>query len=638
MGRISQWIWCANASGNDIYCDFYDSVSYKGGEVRLRISADSNYAVYINGTLADSGQYADFPHYKIYDELNLTSFFKVGENSIAVTVWHYGVSNMGYYPGKAGLRYEVYVDGELVTCSTENTLSRISRAYENGLCKRITGQLGFSFHYDITAEDGWMTGDLAGFASSVKVDRELNMSPRPIEKLTIGAPAECRVLKAEGGTHFLFDLGREEVGYLTMKLRSDKRQRLLFAYGEHIADGGVRRTVGGRDFSVEVTVGEGENAYTNPFRRLGLRYIELFCESPVEVEQVTVLPTLYPLSRQGRLPADPLDRRIYEVGVRTLELCMHEHYEDCPWREQALYCMDSRNQMLCGYYAFGEYRFPRACLKLMSEDRRSDGLLSICFPTDSTLAIPSFSLHYFTQVLEYTSYSKDVSLIREIYPKLVSVLRAFTDRIDGSGCVLSFVGKQYWNFYEWSDGLSGNLGRSDEGAYEAALNCLLVIALRNMAVIARTLGEKDEYTAFLEPLIKGIRSKFFSEEKGLFYNREGDGRMSELVNALAVLAGVCTHGEASRIAATLADSDSGLTPATLSMLCFKYDALLKVGGETYREYIIGDIRTKYKRMLDAGATSFWETEAGESDFGNAGSLCHGWSAMPVYYYGILGEG
>ena len=26
---------------------------------------------------------------------------------------------------------------------------------------------------------------------------------------------------------------------------------------------------------------------------------------------------------------------------------------------------------------------------------------------------------------------------------------------------------------------------------------------------------------------------------------------------------------------------------------------------------------------------------GESDFSKAGSLCHGWSAMPIYYYNIL---
>jgi hypothetical protein len=37
-------------------------------------------------------------------------------------------------------------------------------------------------------------------------------------------------------------------------------------------------------------------------------------------------------------------------------------------------------------------------------------------------------------------------------------------------------------------------------------------------------------------------------------------------------------------------------------------------------------------MLSAGATTFWETELGEADFENAGSLCHGWSALPIYYF------
>ncbi|MBQ9941314.1 MAG: hypothetical protein IJO74_07235 [Clostridia bacterium] len=71
------------------------------------------------------------------------------------------------------------------------------------------------------------------------------------------------------------------------------------------------------------------------------------------------------------------------------------------------------------------------------------------------------------------------------------------------------------------------------------------------------------------------------------------------------------------------------------MICFKYDALLKTDKEKYKKYILDDIRKKYKKMLGQGATSFWETENGANDFDNAGSLCHGWSSMPIYYYNIL---
>ena len=74
---------------------------------------------------------------------------------------------------------------------------------------------------------------------------------------------------------------------------------------------------------------------------------------------------------------------------------------------------------------------------------------------------------------------------------------------------------------------------------------------------------------------------------------------------------------------------------TLSMLCFAYDALLLIDKEFYKEEILADIDKRWKKMLDAGATTFWETEEGYKDFNGAGSLCHGWSAIPIYYYNIL---
>ena len=44
------------------------------------------------------------------------------------------------------------------------------------------------------------------------------------------------------------------------------------------------------------------------------------------------------------------------------------------------------------------------------------------------------------------------------------------------------------------------------------------------------------------------------------------------------------------------------------------------------------IARDWGRMLCEGATTFWETQAGARDFDGAGSLCHGWSAVPIYCY------
>ena len=75
---------------------------------------------------------------------------------------------------------------------------------------------------------------------------------------------------------------------------------------------------------------------------------------------------------------------------------------------------------------------------------------------------------------------------------------------------------------------------------------------------------------------------------------------------------------------------SDVISVSLSMNGFFYQALLSV-EEKYKDYVISDIEEKYGYMLDNGATTFWETIKGAEDFGGAGSLCHGWSALPIYW-------
>ena len=111
---------------------------------------------------------------------------------------------------------------------------------------------------------------------------------------------------------------------------------------------------------------------------------------------------------------------------------------------------------------------------------------------------------------------------------------------------------------------------------------------------------------------------------------EGERSYSELGQSLAILSGVAEGDIAKSLCSRLA-SDNGWTGVSLSMKCFKYDALISVDREGFKDYIFSDIKRVYGKMLDAGDTTVWETEDGESDFNNAGSLCHGWSAMPIYY-------
>ena len=180
---------------------------------------------------------------------------------------------------------------------------------------------------------------------------------------------------------------------------------------------------------------------------------------------------------------------------------------------------------------------------------------------------------------------------------------------------------------------------------ELMLNAAFSISLQRMAKMAEIIGKDDDATRFssiADGLNEKIKEIFFDAEVGLFRtNLGGDtGRMpgstanfepfSVLANTFAILCGAANHSNALKICDMITEDEIPY-PATLSMLSFVYDAMLMTDTERYREYILSDIAKKWGYMLDHGATSFWETINGWKDFSNAGSLCHGWSAIPILY-------
>lgn len=117
---------------------------------------------------------------------------------------------------------------------------------------------------------------------------------------------------------------------------------------------------------------------------------------------------------------------------------MHDHYEASSWREQALYTLDSRNQMLCGYYAFGNYDYARANCLLISKGIREDGLLNLCFPSKMEMTIPLYSLVYLIQIYEYILHSGDKTILKAVYPVLERIITSFLKRLDNQNLIPEF--------------------------------------------------------------------------------------------------------------------------------------------------------------------------------------------------------
>ena len=628
MFQSAKWIWVEKGCQPDTYGEFYDEFLWEEGEVNCLLSCDGDYTLYINGQYVSSNQYGDFEWYKSYDTIDITPYLKKGKNAFAVLVWHFGVDTQRSIKAQAGLIFEVKSKTDTLLASGENTLARYSRVYKQGRQKLVTRQLGFTFSYDATMEDDWdLTG--RGCQKAVIVEKSCSFIPRPIKRLEVnklvpGMPVEVK------NNRYLLDLGQEVVGYPRLVFTSPVAQKIVVAWGEDVQGGRVRKEIEGRDFSFEYMAKEGANDFTHYMLRLGCRYLELQTEQPIEIVAVGVLPQVYAVKEKKVKLAGRLDQKIYDACVNTLRLCMMEHYVDTPWREQCLYVYDSRNQALCGYHVFdeGNAEYVRANLKLIAKDRREDGLLAICYPCGIDLTIPSFSLYYFMQVKEYLQYTGDTSLVEEVYDKLISVLSVFIkNRKDG--LVLRFEGANHWNFYDWSPNLDG-AGYFSQGALpDLMINLLFILALDNLKWIDEKLGKAFLYEGLIEEGKQAVRNTFFQGKDGLFAMSVDGTDYTVLGNALAVLSGVATPSESRYICEKIVEG--ALNDCSLSMKIFKYEALLKTDKDAYQVWVHKEIQREYGKMVEEGNT-VWETIDGGSAFGNAGSLCHGWSAIPIYFY------
>ena len=131
--KKAEWIWLDKKAESDEYAAFDDGFYWDGKtRLKLKISVAGDYNAYINGRFVSFGQYADFAHYKIYDETEITPFLEKGENKLFVVGWYVGRSFSTCKDFGAGLSYEVEdEDGEILCFSDEGTRSAYANGYVN---------------------------------------------------------------------------------------------------------------------------------------------------------------------------------------------------------------------------------------------------------------------------------------------------------------------------------------------------------------------------------------------------------------------------------------------------------------------------------------------------------------------------
>lgn len=673
-----KWIWTEKDKA-PCFAEFKLPFEYNGGELVLKISAEYRYIAYINGKFVANGQYPDVPWFKAYDEINVTDFVQTGANELRVQAFHMGIDGFVARADIPCVAFEIYCNGKCLCGSDENTFARELVSYSVGA--RTTPQLGYGFCYDFTVEE-------TQWGRAVVKDTRYQEVPRPLPKTKIdneirgvvsaqgafvkhGGKTEAEIvqncymrtitfeemtgefrtynytLKApikfsinEGdGVFVIVDLGRESVGFPRFKISVKENCKAYLCWGEHLQDLRIRAHVGPRNFAYGFTFKAGENEFTEYFRRIGGRYMGLYVESrELTVEKIGVLEEEYPFSKPQKDFGDRLLNRIYETGRRTMELCAHDHYEDCPWREQALYTGDSRLQMKFGYGAFGEHAMPKESLRLMAISIEEDGLIPIATPSkDKNLNIPAGAFYWIVGLYEYVEETNDLEFLREMLPYAERVMDAYELRTTDKG-IMQFKETRYWNFHEWTDGLTGPLNgaitREVEIEPEAdglltAIGAYTTARLIKLFELTGNQEKVEKYTKYKNFLCESLEN-FYDAKKGLYRSYPNVEQYHAYTNAMILACGaVSDEKRVKNICAALRNPEKhNVVEMSLAYFSLKYDVLIEYDDGL--DFVINQICDIFGEMLFKGATSYPETILGEMDFTGAGSLCHGWSAVACY--------
>jgi hypothetical protein len=453
----------------------------------------------------------------------------------------------------------------------------------------------------------------------------------------------------------VLDFGRGLTGYPRLEVDGVAGGIIDMGVCESLAEGRVTPTRNGLHFN-RYLMKDGPQRW-EAFEWDGFRYLQLTirnCPRPVKLRKVAVNFTSYPVGNRSSFESsDSMLNKIWETSRYTVQLCMHDAYEDCPNREQRQWVGDAYVETKVNYAAFGDTRLAAKYLRQLAQSQRSDGIIQMFWPGDDRegvldiFNIKDFVLHWISTVWEYYRFTGKGEMVQELFPNVVKASGWFEKRVDAHG-LLSDIPP--WVFGDWAP-----LDRRDRNTI---LNALFYNVLRETAQMATLVGDEAaqrRYDKLAGRVKAGINECLWDERRGVYVDSDSDGvpsgRVSQQANTMCLLYDIAPPEKRSGILAYIFDPQRIRTPEMFLPAQAGFDnqkhvvqaqpffmhwvnaALAHIGEHDRMVQLIRDL---FGKMIEAGATTIWET------WSRTASECHGWSGtvaydLTTYILGVRGE-
>ncbi|MFY0606500.1 MAG: alpha-L-rhamnosidase N-terminal domain-containing protein [Cyclobacteriaceae bacterium] len=630
----AQWIWQKEDGPSNTWMSFRKTVELKDvpSQVEAHISVDSKFWLWINGEMvmfegglsrgpSQAGEWDRknkiTPANSWYETVDIQSYLKKGQNTIAVLVWYWGrETHKGTHvdSGQGGLLFHAQI-GEQVIVSDKSWKATQHPAYNNTIDPPSKNLVQYSVMYDARKSMGDWTEE--AWYSETYNDENWPLATE----------------KGELGTAPWYDVEENIVPRLINHGLKD--------YANHtelqlpfVSDGQTIKCK--LPFNIQVTpyleveAEAGDTIFIttdNRLNKINTTYItkkgkqafesfswfnghEVLYTIPAGVK---VSALKYRWMSVGEMVGqfevdDPFYTRLWTMGNNTLFVCARDNFMDCPDRERALWIGDVADQT--GYLFYSMDNAGRQLLKkaiLQTTSFSEDGVLGALGPL-RVRELVCQSLQFIAQVVwPYYLNTGDLETLEIAYPYVYGYLDLFPMLDSGLPEYRKGKSPDSWNWLDW-----GVKNTIDEQPIQMAFYYL---ALKEAKKMAGVLGKKEHIAWYDERLtsMKEAYDKAFWKDG--FYSTNPEKFKDDRANAIAIVSGIANPAYYDQIV------DNVLIPNRYSSPHFEWmveEAMCIAGRHTES---LQRMKEQYQSQVDReGMTTLYEI------FPKGGSYNHAWNA------------
>ena len=455
---------------------------------------------------------------------------------------------------------------------------------------------------------------------------------------------ELRPVASENG---LYDFGRETFGYLKIK---GLKGTVRIYYGES------REEALDKDHCETLDILSSHlspltsdlSPLTSHLSSKAFRYVYIEKVDDSSYDEVLMDYEYAPFDTEKSgsfCSSDNLLNKIWEVSAYTMDLTTREFFMDGIKRDRWTWSGDAIQSYLMNYYL----RFDTECVKRTIRQLRGKDPVTAHINT-----IMDYTFYWFKSVLDYYQFTGDIAFVREMYPRMRTLMSYCLGRTNKEG--MAEGQPDDWIFVDWVDFPMHKRGIL---CFEQILFCKSLQTMSTCAAICRdnpldnppqgsiSTEEYQQDAEYYDQLAKSLHDKlkptFWDEARQAFMHSIEDGQMNTMItkfpNMFAIIYDMVDEKDKQTILDKVMLNEQIEAITTPYMRFYELEALCKMGMQ---ETVLPEIKAYWGGMLREGATTFWEkyipSESGTQHLRMYGrpygkSLCHAWGASPIYLMG-----